>query len=241
MAFSQSGISGLDVRADGPELFIGWESPAPTGTVFQVYVDHRLSWCGTSRQCHVPIPAGAAGRNVWVDVGTVAPGEARNDFSANLASSASGGGIVRFSWLGGTYLDPSGQGDVGGFRIYRGPSPGAPVDMSAPVDEVPAYPGGWVSDGFGLGGFGLGGFGFAATPYVWSTTGLASGSWQFAVVVFDTAGNNRRPGQTVVVTSQAAPLPPAASSAGARLTYTYSGPATRLVTLAWLASPSASG
>jgi hypothetical protein len=104
------------------------------------------------------------------------------------------------------------------------------VDWSAPVDEVPAYPGGWVSDGFGL----------SATPYVWSTIGLASGVWLFAVVPFDTAGNNRGTGQTVSLTASAAPLPPGPDAGGRRLTYTYSGPGTRQVTLNWLASPSVS-
>lgn len=240
MAFSQSGISGVDVRADGPDLCISWNSPAPEGTNFQVYVDRRLSWVGTSRRCHVPIPGGGGRRNVWVDVGTVGAAETRRDFSSSLASVGSGGGVVRLSWLGATYLDPSGLGNVQGFRVYRSPSPGLPVDMASPVDEVPAYPGGWVSDGFGLGGFGLGGFGFSGTPYVWTTAGLPGGVWRFAVVPFDKAGNNRGGGQTAAITIAAAPRPPAPSPGGSRLTYSYSGPGTRQVTLTWLASPSTS-
>ena len=41
-------------------------SPGPRrrrGATFQVYVDRRLAWSGTSRSCHVPSPPGAAGRN----------------------------------------------------------------------------------------------------------------------------------------------------------------------------------
>ncbi len=238
MAFSQSGISGVNVQADGPELFVGWASPAPQGTVFQVYADGRLAWYGTARRCHVPIPAGASGRNVWVDVATVDPGEAQRDFSSGLASLSQGGPRVRLSWAGGTYLDTSGLDDVQGFRIYRGAAPGAPVDLSAPVGDVPAYPGGWVCDGFGLGGFGLGGFGRSASAYAWTATGLTGGVWQFAVVPYDHAGNDRGAGQTVSVTVTAAPRPPAAPARGPRLASTYSGPATRRVTLKWLPSPS---
>lgn len=238
MAFSQSGISGVNVQADGPELFITWTSTAPQGTVFQVYAADRLAWYGTARQCYVPIPAGASGRNVWVDVATVDPGEAQTDFSAGLASLSQGGPQVQLSWPGGTYLDPSGLDDIQGFRIYQSDSPGTPVDLSAPIDAVPAYPGGWICDGFGLGGFGLGGFGRSAGSYAWTTAGLAGGVWQFAVIPYDHQGNNRGTGQTVSLTVTAAPLPPAAPASGPRLTYAYSGPSTRQVTLNWLPSPS---
>ena len=238
MAFSQSGISGVSVQADGPELFISWDSPASQGTFFQVYVDDRLAWYGTARRCYAPIPAGASGRNVWVDVATVNTDEAQRDFSPSLASLSHGGPRVRLSWPGGTYLDPSGLDAVQGFRVFRSANPGAPVDWSAVIDDVPAYPGGWVCDGFGLGGFGLGGFGRSASAYVWTSGGLPGGVWQFAVVPYDHAGNNRGTGQTVSVTVAAAPRPPAPPANGPRLTYTYSGPATRQLTLNWLPSPS---
>jgi hypothetical protein len=238
MPLSQSLINGVTAQADGPDLLIAWNTPAPEGTVFQVYVDHRLSWFGTSRRCHVPVPAGSTGRNVWVDVGTVGGGEAHTDFSTSLASLNQGAAAVELSWSGGTYLDPTGQDDVQGFRIYQSPGPNAPVDLSAPVDDVPAYPGGWISDGFGLGGFGQGGFGRAANSYVWPAGSLASGTWQFQVVPYDRSGTQRGPGQAVSLSVTAAPRPPARGADGRRLTYTYSGPATRQVTLSWLASPS---
>ena len=238
MAFSQSEITGVNVQADGPEFFMSWNSPAPTGTIFQVYVDGRLAWYGTALRCYTPMPAGASGRNVWVDVGTVDAGEAQNDFSAGLASASNGGPQVEFSWPGGTYLDTTGNNDVQGFRIYRGDSPGASVDWSVPIGDVPAYPGGWICDGFGLGGFGLGGFGRAASMYTWTSVGLASGVWQFAVVPYDREGNNRGTGQAVSVTVTAAPRPPAPSANGSRLSYSYSGPGSKQVTLNWLPSPS---
>jgi hypothetical protein len=239
MPFSQSLITQVRVQPDGPDLLITWDSTAPAGTIVQVYVDRRLSWFGTSRRCHVPVPAGSSGRNVWVDVGTVGGGEAHTDFSEDLASLTRGAGAVELEWLGGTYLDPTGQDDVQGFHVYRSPTPNARVDLSAPVDDVPAYPGGWVSDGFGLGGFGQGGFGRSANSYVWSAEGLASGAWQFSVVPYDRSKTESGTGQTVSVSVTAAPLPPAQAANGQRLSYTYSGPATRQVTLSWLASPSA--
>ena len=240
MAFSQSGISLQNIQAAGPEFFVRWTSSAPHGTCFQVYVDGRLNWSGTSRLCYVPIPAGAAGRNVWVDVATVAVAEARVDFSSELASSSrGGGGAVRISWMGGTYLDPSGRGDVQGFHLYRSPAAGLPIDFTAPIAEVAAYHGGPITDGFGLGGFGLGGFGQVSTSHAWSTGGLSGGLWHFAVVPFDREGNDRGSGQTVSVTVHAAPRPPGLRPDKSRLDYTYSGPQSRLVTLAWAASPSA--
>ena len=238
MAFSQSRISEVDVANDGSELFISWVSPAPQGGMFQVYVDHRLAWYGTRRTCHTPIPSGVAGRNIWVDVGTVLPSEAQEDFSASLMSLSLGGPQNSLKWLGGTYLDTSGNDDLQGFRIYRGLSPGSQVDWSSPIEEVPAYPGGWVSDGFGLGGFGLGGFGRSANTYIWTSESLASGTWNFAVVPFDKVGNNRGNGQNATVIVMGAPMPPSTSTSGQRLAYVYSGPSARQITLNWSASPS---
>lgn len=238
MAFSQSGISEVDVATEGSELFISWVSPVLQGVMFQVYVDHRLAWYGTKRSCHSPIPTGVRGRNIWVDVGSVLPSEAQRDFSASLSSLSLGGPQNSLKWLGGTYLDTSGNDDLQGFRIYRGVTPGSPVDWSSPIVEVPAYPGGWISDGFGLGGFGLGGFGRAANTYVWTLASMSSGTWNFAVVPFDKAGNNRGNGQNVTVIVTAAPMPPSTSAFGKRLAYVYFGPSTRQLALNWSASPS---
>ena len=54
---------------------------------------------------------------------------------------------------------------------------------------MPAYTAGVITDGFGYGGFGDGGFGEAAGSYSWTSGALTSGVWNFAVVPFDTAGN----------------------------------------------------
>jgi hypothetical protein len=239
MAFSQSSIAHVAVQEDSADLLVTWNSTASEGTTFQVYVDHRLSWFGRSRICHVPVPAGASGRNVWVDVGTVNGGEAPLDFSSSLASLALGADTVELSWSGGTYLDTTGHDDVQGFRVYRSSGPGAALDLSAPLAVVPAYPGGWVSDGFGIGGFGLGGFGRAAGSYSWSSGPLAAGTWLFRVVPYDRSGTERGSGQETSAVVAAPPRPPAPAPGGERLTYAYSGPDTRLVTLQWLPSPSA--
>lgn len=66
------------------EFYVSWTSSAPLGTVFQVYVDRRLTWFGKTRFCHAPIPAGSSRRNVWIEVGTVDSAEQTTDFSASL-------------------------------------------------------------------------------------------------------------------------------------------------------------
>lgn len=238
MPFSQVAISDVRVDVDGTDLFVSWASTAPAGTDQQVYVDKELAWSGRSHRCHVPRPLGPSGRNVWVDVGTVAPSEATLDFSSQLPFATGSSTRASLTWVGGTYLDPTGHDDVRGFLIYGSDAPGGPVDYTTVIDTIPAYPGGWISDGFGLGGFGLGGFGRAATSYAWESDLLVSGVWQFAVVPYDGAGNSQGPGQVASVTITEAPRPPAASAAGPRLSFQYSGTDTRLVTLNWLASPS---
>lgn len=237
MAFSQSGIADVRVMANGPDLFIAWSGPAPPGTTFQVYVDRGLAWSGTARRCHVPTPAGAVGRNVWVEVGAVAAGDATRDYSSELAAPGNRTDRALLSWSGGTYLDPTGLDDVGGFRIHQGTAPGAPVDDSAPVAMIAAYPGGWINDGFGKGGFGAAGFGRAATAYEWQSGPLAAGTWRFAVVPVDRAGTPRGGGLTTSVAINAAPRPPAPDAGGGRLGYAASGAGDGRIALSWLASP----
>jgi len=233
MAFSQDGISDVRVMANGADLFVAW-----TGAAFQVYVDRRLAWYGTANRCHVPIPFGALGRNVWVEVGTVGASEPTVDYSTRLVAPGGRNERASLSWSGGTYLDPTGADDIQGFWIFQGPAPGVPVAATTPVDVVVAYPGGWINDGFGKAGFGEAGFGRAATLYQWESGPLTSGTWQFAVVPFDKAGNAQGAGQVASVAIAAAPRPPAPDQGGARLTSTYSGPAGRLLSLQWLPSPS---
>jgi hypothetical protein len=238
MPFSQASVSDVRVVADGPELFVCWSTTAPSGTRYQVYVNKRLAWSGRSTRCHVPFPVPSAGWNLWVDVGTVDPADATTDFSSSLPAPTGLSTRAQLSWLGGTYLDPTGNDDVRGFRIYGPDTPGGAVDYTTILATIPAYPGGWITDGFGLGGFGQGGFGRAATSYQWESGPLASGAWTFAVVPYDAAGNARPPGQVATVTIAEAPLPPAAAADGTLLSYNYNGPTARTATLTWLPSPS---
>lgn len=237
MAFSQAGIADVLVMADGPDLFITWSGPAPAGTTFQVYVDRVLVWSGAARRCHAPIPAQAVGRNVWVEVGTVAANELTQDYSSSLVAPANRTDRAVLNWSGGTYLDSTGSDDIGGFQIYQSSTAGSPVDDSVAVDTVLAYPGGWINDGFGKGGFGEAGFGRAATLYQWQSGPLASGAWQFAVVPVDCAGTPRGTGLTSSVTINAAPRPPALNAQGTRLTWSDSTTGDGRITLQWLPSP----
>ena len=237
MAFSQASISEVRVVRDGTELFASWTSSATPKTPFQVYVDRRLAWSGTSRSCYLPAPADAAGRSAWIEVGTVAPGESNADFSASLSGPGGSGNRASLTWLGGTYLDPTLRDDIRGYRIYGSAIAGGPVNYAVPLDVVAAYPGGTITDGFGAGGFGQGGFGRAATSYRWSSSPLGTGTWAFAVVPYDAAGNAQGSPMAVNVVIAAAPKAPAADGNGRRVNYSYAGPATRLATLNWLASP----
>jgi hypothetical protein len=238
MAFSQTSITDVRVVANGPDLFIAWSSTALAGTTFQVYVDRRLAWYGVSRRCHVPIPAAGIGRNIWVEIGTVATNEPTRNYSSSLIAPGGRTEWAQLSWSGGSYLDPTGKDDIQGFWIYQSPTPGTPVNRIATVDAVIAYPGGWINDGFGKGGFGGGGFGRAATLYGWQSGPLGSGVWQFVVIPFDKAGNSQGVGQLVTVTISAAPNPPAMNASGDRLTLAYAGPSIPQLTLNWLPSPS---
>ncbi|HEV3122736.1 MAG TPA: hypothetical protein VGY53_12570, partial [Isosphaeraceae bacterium] len=157
------------------------------------------------------------------------------DFGAWLSTPTSSGDRVRLNWQGGTYLDTTGHNDLAGFHIYGSPLAGQPPSYSSPLATVAAYPGGTIADGFGLGGFGQGGFGKAASIYVWTSDRLSSGVWQFVVKPFNTAGNDSASASVSSFTITAPPAPPQQASGGKRLTYTYNA-ATRVATLAWLAS-----
>jgi hypothetical protein len=232
MPFDQSSITEvLPPIWEASALQIEWISTAPLGTVFQVYINRVLTWHGTSRWVAITMPES----QVRIDIGAVLPAEATTDFSSLLQVAPSPYALV--SWMGGSYLDPTGNDDVTGFRVYGATSPGGRIDMTTPLAEIPAYPGGIITDGFGLGGFGQGGFGKAPSNYSWTSPYLDCGVWSFAVVSVDAAGNAGPPAVTSVSIS-APPRPPAVFAEGSRLKYTYQRN-TQTVTLYWQASPSA--
>lgn len=207
------------------QWYLRWTSSAPAGTWFQVYVARRLAWYGQSTSCTIAAPSGPA----RVNVGTVADGEQRTDFSASLPVAPDD--RARLEWLGGRYEGA----DLAAYRIYGEHAPGAGIDYTKPLAEVAAFPGGFFDDGWGKGGWGQGGWGFAAGTYSWTSGKLASGVWSFAVKPVDAAGNEG-PGVVGSVAIVVPPLPPALFSDFERLHYTYD-PSTKRVTLLWRPSP----
>lgn len=94
-----------------------------------------------------------------------------------------------------------------------------------------------MTDGFGYGGFGQGGFGQSAGAYTWTSTPLSSGTWNWGVKAFDTAGNEGS-AQTTAVTISTPPLPPAPFANATQPHYSYES-LTAQVRLTWNSSPSA--
>lgn len=229
MAFSQANITEVRVERDDADLLVRWSSSDAAGTPFQVYVDRRLAWHGTQRSCTIPAPHAAG--NVPIDVGAVAAGEEALDLSGSLPAVVGTGGRARPEWEGGTFLDA----EIESFHVYMGATPGGAVSYAEPVATITAYPQGIYTDGFGRGGFGRGGFGRSASVYAWTSLPLGPGTWNFGVKPVDSAGNEGT-ATTGSVAISVPPRPPAASSSGVRLTYTYNA-STRVVTLNWLASP----
>lgn len=211
MPFSQATITSVaPPQTRGTQIYLSWASSSPVDTWFQVYVNQQLAWRGRRLSCWIPTPRGPA----RIDIGTVAAGEEETSFAASLPASPNR--RVKLTWQSGSY-----QGlDLAGFYVYGSTSPGGPISYTTPLATITAYPGGFVIDGFGLGGFGSGGFGQAPGTYTWTSQPLAAGSWSFAVVPFDTAGNKGIP-QTTTLTVAAPPLAPGAPTP--HLTYQLQG------------------
>jgi len=209
----------------GTELFLSWTSDAPPGLVFQVYENDVLVWSGSSPYCTLPLPPYI----VRFDIGTVGFTQQYVSFASLLPAAP----LLQaeLNWLGGTFEAT----DIAGFHVYGENSPGGGIDYSSILATIPAYTAGIITDGFGYGGFGQGGFGEAAGSYSWVSDALTSGTWNFAVVPFDTNGNEGT-GATTAVTIIAPPQEPAPFSDRLRLHYTYNASLYE-VTLNWNASP----
>lgn len=229
MSFDTTVISNVRLYQRGGGLFVTWASSAAAGTNYQVYIDRRLAWVGRGLSCTVSTPA--PGGNHQIDIGSVGAGESRTDFSGSLATTLPANRAL-LNWRGGRYLSAG----LDQFLIYSSTAPGGAISYTAPVGKVTAYPAGIITDGYGAGAYGRGGWGSAAGNYSWTSSPLINGVWNFAVVPVDSAGNKAGSPATTSVTIATPPLPPAANSAGKRLTYSYN-PGTRVATLSWLASP----
>lgn len=230
MSFDQTTIAEVQppIYSQG-QVWLSWTGTAPAGSYYQVYLGRKLAWSGTETHVGIVAPNGRQ----RVDVGSVDATEKDTDFSSGLPSTPQD--RARLAWQGGTYLDASGDDDILGFRIYGEATPGGGINLATPLATVPAYPGGIITDGYGLGGFGSGGFGRAANAYTWESAPLRSGTWNYSVKSYDAAGNEGTAAAGSVAIS-VPPQPPARNAAGSRLTYTYDA-MTQQVTLSWLASP----
>ena len=232
MAFDQTVITSGPTITPLPgdvEIHVGWTSSAAAGTYFQVYVNRTLAYHGTARECYLAWPSEVS---VLVQVGAVLATEATKDLSATLPSPfASSGDRCQLAWIGGRYLDDF----IKGFQVFASPAPGAPVDTTDPVADIPVYLGNQVLDGAGRGGAGRGGAGRAATSYTWTSDQLAAGVWLFQVRAYDIAGN-LGPAVQVSFTSVAPPAPPAPFADHLRLHHTFDQPSST-ATLLWNLSP----
>lgn len=229
---SFTAVTDVRLTRDETDLFVAWTSTEADGTVFQVYYNRELVWSGTERKTRVPYDGTARCR---IDVGFVGSAEGHTDYSASLPSGTGTGDRVTLTWLGGTYLDPTGNDDVQGFRVYMSTVAGGAVSYASPVADIAAYGSTEPLDGYGLGGYGEGGYGRSASNYSWTSNPLGPGVWNFAIKSYDSAGNEGT-ASTTSKTVAAPPRPPAVYSDGTRLRYTYNA-TTHVPTLTWQASP----
>jgi hypothetical protein len=239
MGFSQSTILAVNPPVYlGFQVSLSWTTSSPAGTWFQVYLERQLSWWGQATSATIGMPIAGP---VRVDIGTVLPGEGQTDFSGSLPSVSAR--RAELSWLGGTFEGA----DIAGFRVFgsdsaRGYGQGGygtgqfgDVDLGIVLADITAYPSGISTDGYGLGGYGNGGYGQSASTYYWTSDPLTRGSWTYAVLPYDAAGNLGTPAVTGI-TIVCPPLPPALYGDNTRLKYTYK-PANQEATLNWNASP----
>lgn len=234
MAFDQSNITdGPNVTRHGAKALISWSSSDPDGTPYQLYADGVLVWSGTARSVVLPYPS----TRTLYRVGAVDPSEAGTDLSATLPTITGSGGAarVKLTWIGGTYLDAAGGGDLAGFHVYGESAPGGGIDYVTPLAKVMAYRNNIVSDGWGVGGWGEGAWGAAAGRYSWTSDPLGAGTWNWGIKAFDRAGNESA-AETISLAVASPPRPPAADANGKRLSYSYNS-TSHVATLNWAASP----
>ena len=209
----------------GQQVWISWSSSQPAGTWYQVYFNETFVWFGQKLGLWLPQPPELS----RLDVGWVLPGEEQTDFASSLPSAPERRALLQ--WFGGTFESP----DLAGFTVYGEVTPGGGIVYTAPLATITAYPSGIITDGWGMGGWGGGGWGHASSSYAWTSDTLTSGTWHFAVVPFDSAGNQGT-GATVAITITCPPLEPGSFSDGTRLHYTYNA-TNHEATLNWNVSP----
>jgi hypothetical protein len=211
--FDQSVITGVAAPTySGHQVFLSWTSTAAAGSVYQIYVDAVLSWSGSATKAWLPTPTDGVGR---VDIGRVDADEQFTDFSASLDIPRR---KIRLAWTGGTSLGAT----LVEFRVYGPAADTASIDFTRIAARVAAFPGGNP---------------VASGSYSWTSPALPSGTYAYAVVPVDAAGNEgTRQFATEVLAVP--PLPSAAAADGSRLGYQFhANGTTPTVTLSWLPSP----
>ena len=227
MGFSQATITAVNPpQYWGAQVYLSWTSSSPAGTWFQIYLDRALSWFGQSTSVRLPVPPIGVTR---VNIGTVPPGKEQTDFSSSLPSAP--GRRAELTWFGGTFEGA----DIAGFRVFGSDAAGGPIDYSTVLTDITAYPSGIYTDGWSLGRWSYGGFGESASTYTWTSDSLTAGTWSYAVMPYDLAGN-LGPAATTSITIVVPPLAPATFDDGLRLLYSFNA-SLEEVTLTWLASP----
>ena len=199
MPFSQSTITQVyPPQVRGGQVYLSWATSSAADNWWQVYVNQQLAWSGLRLWTWVPIPSGP----VRIDIGTVDAGEEYVSFASALPSAPTR--RARLTWQSGTYKGT----DLAGFHIYGADKPGGAIDYTTILADIAAYPAGIVTDGYGFGGFGARSFGQSASSYSFTSEPLSAGSWSFAVVPFDLAGNSGS-AMTTAITIVAPPRTPA--------------------------------
>lgn len=192
-------------------------SSMPAGDVFQVYLGSALAYSGAAPTCTVAVPPGQMQR---VTIGSVDAADAATNYGDSLSPAPNR--RIRISWQGGTFEGA----DIRGFFVFLSAA-GQAVNLAGkPAADIAAFPGGSP---------------VATGNFSWTSANLTSGTYQLAVVPYDTAGNRGTP-QYATDTVSVPPLPPALNSLGGRLTYqafdTGLAPGVLpTVTLNWLPSP----
>jgi hypothetical protein len=205
----------LDIVAGEPAVSIGavevtWDSNQE-GRWHQVYVNGHLAGVtvqSDDRRLVVSAPVGRDGVEsmLLVEVVAVDAADCWTDFGADLTGfGAECGTRVRLTWQAGLYLDSG----LESFDVFADGRTGT-LDYTMPLNEapIPAAEEGQARWGFGCGGFGVGGYGRSAACYEWTSDGLEPGTWRFAVMTVDRAGNRQATAADVSVDVTPVPRPP---------------------------------
>ena len=242
MAFSQ-GLTDVRVGQDGVELFIAWTSTAASrGPPSRSTPTDDSPGPGGRRSCPVPIPAGARGATS----GSRSPpsSRAKRPPTSRRASIGPGGkgNRVRFSWLGGTYLDSPGHDDLQGFRIYRSAASGGAGRSVRAVGPSPRpIPAAGSATGSGSAGSGSAGS-VAPRPVRLDGGPLAPGTGSSPSCPTTTRGTSRESPQVLTVDLLTpSPRPPSAPAADGRASLTSTRAPHPAGDVDWLARPPIKG